>query len=507
MGAVGAGSTLRAWAAVAGVAARRAYSSTRGAFPAVIACAVATASCRMAPPPSPVPADPSRSVIVSPDGGPAGDGSAERPLDLATALSAASPIRAGGTVWLRGGTYRLPAPVTGSLRGTEAAPIVVRSALGEHAVLDGADIRGPAFTANGEWTIYRDFEITSSAPWRAGPALDRASGVDVHGANVTIANLVVHDLATGFGIWADAVDTEAYGNIIYYNGWVGPDRPHGHGIYTQNKTGVRRLTDNVIFSQFGIGIHAYGSDEAFLDDITLDGNVVFSNGVTAGDLNILVGGHRVANRPVLRANLTYASPGPGNNIGFDSGCTEARVTDNYFATVRNGYAVEFRNCRGVVERNVFVGATRGVADGRIQTQDELRAAYPGNAFVEPPAPSRVFVRPNRFTPGRAHVVIYNWARSAEVEVDLSSVGLPLGSPFAIRDVRNLAAPPVVSDNYTGRPVRVPVAGLSAAPMTGWPHPPRHEGPEFVVFVVTHEGARPPSALAQAVAWVRGWLPV
>lgn len=453
----------------------------------------------------PPPPDPG--VYVSPAGASDGDGSREHPLDLQRALSATSPVRPGGTVWLMGGIYRLAAPIVSELRGTAAAPITVRSAAGEHAVLDGADVRGPLFTANGAWTTYRDFELMSSASWRSGAQLDRASGVDVHGVHLTLANLVVHDLGTGFGIWADAEDTEAYGNIVYYNGWVGPDRPHGHGIYTQNKAGIRRLTDNVVFSQFGIGIHAYGSDEAFLDDMTLEGNVVFSNGVTAADLNILVGGHRVANRPVLRANMTYVNPGPGNNLGFDSGCTDARVTDNYFVTVRGGYSMELRNCTGVVDRNVFIGATRGITGKHIQPQDELKATYPGNEFAERSAASRVFVRPNRFTPGRAHVVVFNWEGASDVDVDLAPAAIPIGAMFTIRDVRNLGGPPVVSAVYSGRPVRLPLNGLTSAPIIGWPHPVRHEGPEFAAFLVTREGEQAPSALAQAMAWMRGWLPV
>lgn len=36
-----------------------------------------------------------------------------------------------------------------------------------------------------------------------------------------------------------------------------------------------------------------------------------------------------------------------------------------------------------------------------------------------PAEPKVFLRPNRYEPGRANFVIYNWSRQAIVPVDLS----------------------------------------------------------------------------------------
>ncbi len=40
------------------------------------------------------------------------------------------------------------------------------------------------------------------------------------------------------------------------------DRGHGHGIYTQNQTGTKTFTDNIMFNSYGDGlIIAYGSDD------------------------------------------------------------------------------------------------------------------------------------------------------------------------------------------------------------------------------------------------------
>ena len=450
------------------------------------------------------PEDPAMSIYAAPGGWTGGDGTRERPYDLKTALSATSGIRPGGTVWLRGGTYKVSA-VTSVLTGAESAPITIRPSPGEHAVIDGAQAIGSTLTVNGAWTVYRDFEMTNSDTRRSGPDLGRAAAIDVHGTNVKLVNLVIHDSGSGIGMGSDAVDSEAYGNIVYYNGVVRPEGPRGPGIYTQNKTGVRRITDNIVFGQFGPGIHAYASDEGFLDDIQLEGNVVANNGITAGDFSILFGGHRAAQRPVVKNNYTYDNPGAGNNIGYEAGCQGLEMSNNYFSVSRGGYATQLVNCAGELHGNVFVGGTRGIAGKTIVPQDELATQYADNDFAAaPPTANKTFVRPNRYAPGRAHVIVYNWEHSDEVRVDLAAAALPIGAAFELRDVRNLDGGPVVSGTYSGNAVTVPLDGVTAAPVIGWQPTPAHTAPEFAVFLLT-SGSEAPSAVSSLIARLKGFV--
>ena len=60
-----------------------------------------------------------------------------------------------------------------------------------------------------------------------------------------------------------------------------------------------------------------------------------------------------------------------------------------------------------------------------------------------PATTKVFVRPNKYEPGRSHVVVYNWGRQSEVAVDLSGV-LRAGNRYEVRNVQALFGAPVVS---------------------------------------------------------------
>jgi hypothetical protein len=457
---------------------------------------------------------PGVSIIVSPSGRGGGDGTLERPLDLETALAATGPVGPGATVWLRGGTYH--GAFRSDLTGSGEHPIVVRPYPGERVIIDSAPFSEPALSVYGAWTTYRDFEILNSSPGRESAQtnssqptdLTRGPGLEVHGPHTTFVALVVHDLAGGFDIWADAVGAEATANIVYNNGWRAGDRNNGHGIYTQNKDGVRKLTDNIIFNQFAAGVHAYGSDAAYLDNLLLEGNVSFNNGRLGDkyDRNILIGGGRVAQHPVLIGNHTYYSRGlrnGQNNIGYLAGCADLDARDNYFAAGEFGFAVELVNCTGSLERNTLVGEVRAVEGKTLINQSVVKERFPNNTYLEQrPTGVQVFVRPSRSERGRANIIVYNWAREGTVRADLSQAGLENGSRYEIRDAQNYFGDPVATGTYRGEPIELQMSGLSVAePIGDGLDTPAHTGPEFAVFVLA---PAPPSTsvVSRAVAALR-----
>jgi len=432
-----------------------------------------------------------REYHVAPSGVATNDGSSTRPLDLTTALSSTSPARPGDTIWLHDGTYL--APVVSRLTGTASAPIIVRQYPGERATIDGGTTALDALTVHGAHTWFWGFEITSSDPRRVSSEsgswpsdLRRGYGAVTRAPGIRFINLVVHDNANGIGLWQESVGSEAYGNILYYNGWQGTDRAHGHGIYTQNQTGVRRIVDNILFDQFSHGVHAYGSSAASLDNITLEGNIAFMNGsISAGGIyesgrELLLGGYRVAANPVVEANATYAGQ---SNFGYSAGCTNGRMTNNYFAG-----ATILVACNPQMTGNNFY-------DPNWPRYGTWPTQYPQNVFHGArPTTTVVRVRPNAYEPGRAHIAIYNWSRSASVMVDLAPARLPLGAAFEIRDARNFFGSPVATGNYNGTPVLVPMSGLVAADAVGnVPRRPVHNAPDFGAFVVLPVSGAVPSA--------------
>lgn len=474
---------------------------------------------------------------VAPDGRPDGDGSAARPWDLATALSHPVAVRPGDTILLGAGRYS--GGYTSVLRGGRTAPITVRPAAGARVMLDclPRDAKDSGvLTVDGEWTVFRDFEITCSDPKRttteAGswPADIRRGGISARGSHLSFINLIIHDTGQGIGMWGNEESGEGgeiYGCLIYHNGWLGPDRGHGHGIYAQNARGTKRIEDNVIFNHFGYGLHAYGSEKASLRGFHIEGNVAFNNGCLVGkdqrSTDLAIGGGSDMDRILVSGNITHGGGGlqigygnkvrnrgvvirdnrigghtkftalaeafvtgntivaPGTLVGFQApppGETPDQVTwdDNTYLRTRREWAAF----------NLFA---EGKATGASFEEWRRLTGHDANSrYEEAPASGvTVILRPNRHEKGRAHLIVINDDGMPSVRVDLTGV-LAIGQPFRIQNVQNFFGPPVHSGVWEGSidlplaptPVAKPV-GMSDAdlPVTG---------PGFGVFVILPEQA-------------------
>ncbi len=486
-----------------------------------IACAALVSVCHIAPrqearsataaTPDPRDRAAPRSLVVTggrqfyaaPDGRPSGTGDAGSPWDLKTALSQPA-IQPGDTLWLRGGTY--VGIFTSALAGTDAAPIRVQQFPGERATLDGGTTP-PSYQAeilriNGAYTWYIGFEVTNSNTTRvsssaaSNPPDQRAVGVAAYGPGTRLINLIIHDTGQGIGLWTPATDSEAYGNLIYYNGWDAPDRGHGHGIYTQNQApSVKRIVDNILFDQFAIGIQAY-TEGGNIDNILLQGNTAFENGalsrVSGYTYNLLIGGLKPAANPSMVSNFTYTPPAAGgnNNLGYSAGCTNAIVTGNYFV---GDSALKLVACDSglAMSSNTFYGGLSGFAIGD----------YPNNTVLSArPGSAQVFVRPNQYESGRASVTVFNWAHADSVAADVSGV-LSRGDRYEIRSARNFFGQAVSAGIYAGGSVSIPLTALTAAAPIGvtLPTPGASDFQVFVLRTLVPARANPEPAPTPAGA--------
>ncbi len=427
---------------------------------------------------------------VTPNGSPSGDGSAARPLDLATALSTASPARGGDTIWVRAGTYR--GPYNAQLSGTSTASITIRAYPGERATIDAYPVGGEPLAVTGSNLVIWGLEIMSSDPNRIEGQNSRgASGIDILGANVKIVNMVVHDNINGIGAWM-VPDTEIYGNVIYNNGVEGTDRGHGHSIYAQNNSpNPKRIVDNVMMNSYSIGMQAY-TVNGRIDNIYTEGNIAFNHGllslVSGVKANFLWQGPSPTN-PSMISNYSYYSPGlNGRTADLTGPCVNPVIENNYLV---QGW-IRLDCGPGTIDGNTVYGDPGGMA------------AYPNNTFLASrPTGVKIFIRPNRYEPGRANIAIFNWDLQPRVSVSLSSIGLGVGTPFEIRDAENFYGTPLVAATYDGNPVSIPMTGLTVAPAIGGAYTPPHTAPEFGAFVVlprTGAGG-PPTTLSVAPATI------
>ncbi|MCX6358636.1 MAG: right-handed parallel beta-helix repeat-containing protein [Armatimonadetes bacterium] len=150
------------------------------AFVVASGCLIAALVARAAAAPSP-------EVWVAPSGSDAADGSRERPLRTLEAGRDALRKLAGGrggTLWLRGGRYSRTATFDLSAQdsGVAGSPMVVRSAPGERAVLDGGVVVPAA-----AWTPVTDAAVLARLP---AAARTHALALDLRTVGVTECGVI-----------------------------------------------------------------------------------------------------------------------------------------------------------------------------------------------------------------------------------------------------------------------------------------------------------------------------
>jgi hypothetical protein len=447
---------------------------------------------------------------VSVTGSPAGDGSAANPWDLATALSGTAPVAPGSVIWLHGGTYPVQSPgyFLSLLRGSAAAPVVVRQYPGERATIDGT------LVVSGAYTWFWGFEVTNSAPGTARPGI-----YNYNSLASKFINLVVHD-AGGSGISSYRANgtrqAEFYGSL-YYNNGTQDNLDHGMYITNTADDGTVFVRDNVIFNNWAFGLHLYPD----VGGLEVRGNVVFNNSTPRpGHLTseILVDGP--ASQIVLSDNFVYRTNPPPTAPGYsaiDLGYMYGAQSNDVVA--QNNYVVGGLHIAqwssAIVTQNVFYDYASGqlvqsegsfggqnwsgnTLYGDPTAQAWMDRGVPYNAsnwlaatglssigtYAGSVPPNAVFVRANLYEAGRANIIVYNWSLQNALSVDLSAILHP-GQSFVIRNVQDVFGTPVVSGTYDGGTVTIPTAGIPApVPVAGRGQAGPVTGPAFNVFVVS-----------------------
>jgi hypothetical protein len=422
--------------------------------------------------------------FVAPDGKLSNDGSSTSPWNLTTALSHPKSVKPGDIIWLRSGTYN--GSFVSDLIGNKGEPIIVRQYPGERATIDGCSTppNGNAtLLIKGEFTWYWGFEVTNCKPERVTtfpgsdpPDMYRGTGVDVRGTDIKLINLIIHDTGGGIGAWISAKRAELSGNIVYYNGFDGPDRGHGHGIYIQNQLGPKHLLNNVVFDQFGSGIHAYG-EAAPVSTLHVEGNILFANGLLSAksgfSRNLLIGSLKQTEQLTVQSNNTYypLTGGGANVIGYGGGaCRNVSLIDNYLA---GPDSFKFSDCTELrIHGNMFAGSKPG-GFASFTHPDNVIALKPTGVFSD--------LKIDHWEPGRAYVVVYNWDHKTRIQLDISKLAWSGGQRYRLRSVENLFGDSV-SGVFDGETLEIPMVGWTVAKPVGM-QPPPSMLPEFGVFVL------------------------
>lgn len=361
---------------------------------------------------------------------------------LAQALADDIPI--GDRLLLKQGTFT--ADYTFPLSG-----VSVLSYPGERAKVNGKVIsNGNALTFQNLEFAYLDWVTREALEPGGSPSNIPDKGVSIFTPNVKFINCIFHDLPT-LGLWTPATNAEFYGCIIYHNGWSGPDRGHGHGLYVQNNAPTKIIKDCIIFNNFGYGIHAY-TEGGKINNFVFDGCVCFGAGSLYGTKynNILIGGYQVANNIIIKNCMTYGAGGV--NVGYVAGATNVILEDNYFP------------------------------DG-IQKVNTQIANETGN-YYGPAIGNRVFLRPNQYEPNRANLVVYNEAQVDTVEMDISAI-YANGTQVQARNVQDYFSDIQILTVTNGKiTVNMQAINRTVAVPIGWTAPAT-TFPQFGCFVLNN----------------------
>jgi hypothetical protein len=344
---------------------------------------------------------------------------------------------------------------------------------------------------------------------------------------VKLVNLIVHDV--GHGVYTEPTlshNVEMYGWIVYDGGSVNLKRSDGHGFYVKDDgNGWKVVRDNVVFDQFGFGVHAFtGIGSGALKNLTFDGNVLFNNGTVSGfdNPNFQIGGFEIADHDTMTNNMLYFSPGASGSvnarIGFEGEMNGTMTAhDNYVVGGGAVWDVGFWQALAVANNtlagsstmvNVHDSSTAGwqwtgnqdwsdpsLTQWTFKNADYTFANWKtasglgatDRATAGQPVVPQVFVRPNQYEPGRGHIVIYNWSGQSTVSVSLANV-VRVGAHYEVRNVQDVFGTPVASGTYAGGSVSFPMSGVTPpTPIGGSPRAPIRTAPNFDVFLVTSSG--------------------
>ncbi len=453
-----------------------------------------------------VAAIPAAEVYVAPDGKPGADGSIEKPYDVFTVFSGNARVKPGDTVLLRGGQYdglevtkkrkeggeyTDRSPFTPKLHGTEKEPIVVTSAPGEWAHLNGAvRIEGCDFThfvrleiGDLKWDPYQEKHKVPTA-FNA-----------VKGNKIKLINCNIFGGAMGTGLWRPAIDMEAYGNLVHDFGSMKREggRGHGHAFYIQNDVGTKTLEHNVAYRGCGWNYDIYtqqGEIKGFdiLENIGFipgwykEGQTSFNFGLTGwkpaerirfiGNVgyqprdmqkwrsnmrlmfhykkdvvhdqavvknNYVMGAYRAMvvsrwRKLEITGNTFWAT---GFLMEVSSAPSGSGVADNPPKPDLKCYAIDSNTYYGNGVKKPFVYSTKEqypeedtftFAEWQKLGLDTHSTMRPGRGGK--PTGTKVFVYPNRYEKGRANVAVFNWDGKERVEADLSGA-LVQGQKYAV----------------------------------------------------------------------------
>jgi len=312
-----------------------------------------------------------------------GIGTLKSPWDLQTALNQLSNVVDGGDViWIHEGIYNGRfLSLLGSSKNDKK--VTVSAFENDKVVLNGNlnSKKGSVLEVRGNRVIFKNLEITFLGDFsrkQGENGFQIVNGIShVSGINCEFINLKVHNNpGSGIGSWKRTGGSLIYGCTIFNNGYFSTKRGSGVGMYVQNESDqTRMIKNNIIFNNYYKGIEVWSASKkaktSYIQNITLQNNVVFNNGLPAGKFrdNLIIATDdknaiNVAKNILVKDNIFYhntnymANEVNGNasslTLGYNARAPleNVVVTDNIILGRNN--ALRFNNAKSLVFKSNIV---------------------------------------------------------------------------------------------------------------------------------------------------------
>ncbi len=285
-----------------------------------------------------------KTIFVSPDGQPNGDGTRENPFDIYTAVD---HVTAGQTIVLLEGEYHLRETlrIQRGMDGTEQAPIrmIADPEAGSRPVLD-FQATGSGIVHGGDWWYFAGFDVTNSAPTQKGfqvsgnhNILDQIHAYRNGNTGIQLSRYSGSDL---FADWPA-------NNLIlncesYYN--ADPGEEDADGFAAKLTCGEGNVFDGcVAHHNADDGWDLYAKVETgSIGAVTIRNCVAYSNGIredgTVGDGNgngFKMGGESLSGKHILENSFAFFNKAKG----IDSNSCPDIIVKNSVAYNNGSYNV------------------------------------------------------------------------------------------------------------------------------------------------------------------------
>jgi len=403
-----------------------------------------------------------------------GDGRTENdPVKLEHALLSENVI-AGDTILLLDGIYK--GNYTSTVTGSVGNQIVIKPRNAYQAVIDGGLQIGDLSNIRGAYTIVRNLRIyysdTIRGKWTDPQGSNqRPAGILNAAPYCKFINNIIHDGGVGIGSWQKSDYSEIYGNIIFNSG--APDNLLGfaQNIYFQGTGKIIR--HNVFAGGFKRTFAGFGT-RAYIKNCSVLANVIFAReSVLIGSVHNMGDGIKFNDNHIIGEGNTMQI---GYNYKYNGSCeiksnrmygksyssvqwwNDVEMSDN---VIVQGEKVQNKGFQFVDDRSPtefnwnlhdnkyhYLGPAPlqafiidGVAWFSWEKWKGLGYDTVGSTFsTSKPTQNEYFVYPNEYPdpddPRLGIVVIWNWKGLETLKVDLSDLGLEVGSTYQWRQAQD-----------------------------------------------------------------------